>query len=270
MRPYPQYALIDTISGGGDRLGHSTYHSLETKLLRRYSAGLTLQASYVFSKALTDSDNYSSTPTSMDAYNLRLEKSIAGFDQTHNVKLSYVYDLPFGNGKKYLSSNGVASAVLGGWRVAGIHQYVSGTPMSVGTTISFPIFNGTNRATVPTYDGWRAPLKGSKFDPNVDSFLQPVSFFGTQPTTGFGNETRYNPKLRSWPGFNENVSLARGIQLKGEQKRLDFRWETFNLLNRTQFGPLGGGATLQNNNWGQWRVQVNSQRRMQVSLKLYW
>jgi len=270
LRPFPQYALIDTISGGGDRLGHSTYHSLETKLTKRYSAGLTVQASYVFSKALTDSDNYNGTPTSMDpAYNLRLEKSIAGFDQTHNVKLSYVYDLPFGKGKKYVSSKGVASALLGGWRFAGIQQYVSGTPISVGTTVSFPIFNGTNRATVPTYDGWRAPTKGSKFDPNVDSFLQPVSFFGTQPTTGFGNETRFNPKLRSWPGFNENFSLARSITLR-EQTRLDFRWEAFNLLNRTQFGALGGGATLQNNNWGLWRTQANSQRRMQVSLKLYW
>src|SRR5205814_3445297 len=103
LRPYPQYALIDTISGGGDRLGHSTYHSMEVKFSRRYSAGLVLQASYVLSKALTDSDNYSSTPTSMDAYNLRLEKSIAGFDQTHNVKLTYVYELPFGKGKKYLN-----------------------------------------------------------------------------------------------------------------------------------------------------------------------
>ena len=91
LRPYPQYALIDTISGGGDRLGHSTYHSMEMKLSRRYSTGLTLQASYVLSKALTDSDNYNSTPTSMDAYNLRLEKSIAAFDQTHQVKLTYVY-----------------------------------------------------------------------------------------------------------------------------------------------------------------------------------
>jgi hypothetical protein len=270
LRPYPQYARIDTISGGGDRLGHSTYHSLETKITRRYSAGLTLQASYVFSKALTDSDNYSSTPTSMDAYNLRLEKSIAGFDQTHNVKLSYVYDLPFGKGKKYLGSNGVASAVLGGWRLAGIQQYSSGTPVSVGTTISFPIFNGTNRATVPTYDGWRASTSGGSFDPNKDSFLQPVSFFGPQPTTGFGNETRYNPKLRYFPNYNENLSLARSINLKGEQKRLEFRWETFNLLNRTLFGPLGGATTLQNNNWGLWRVQANSQRRMQVSLKLYW
>jgi hypothetical protein len=136
--------------------------------------------------------------------------------------------------------------------------------------VSFPIFNGTNRATVPTYDGWRASTKGGKFDPNVDSFLQPVSFFGPQPSTGFGNETRFNPKLRYFPSFNENISLARSINLKGEQKRLDFRWETFNLLNRTQFGPLGGGTTLQNNNWGLWRVQANTQRRMQVSLKLYW
>src|SRR5215471_7728757 len=270
LRPYPQYALIDTISGGGDRLGHSTYHSLEVKFSRRYSAGLTLQASYVLSKALTDSDNYSSSPTSMDAYNLRLEKSIAGFDQTHQVKLTYVYELPFGKGKRYLSSRGVASAVLGGWRVAGIQQYVSGTPVSVGTTVSFPIFNGVNRATVPTYDGWRAPAKGGSFDPSIDSFLQPASFFGAQPTTGFGNETRYNPKLRYFPSFNENLSLARSINLHGEQKRLDFRWETFNLLNRTQFGPLSNATSLQNPNFGLWRAQANTQRRMQISLKLYW
>ncbi len=269
LRPYPQYSRIDTIAGGGDRLGHSTYHSMELKLNKRYSAGLTLQASYVLSKALTDSDNYSSTPTSMDAYNLRLEKSIAGFDQTHNVKLAYVYDLPFGTGKKFLSGNRVASAVLGDWRLAGIQQYSSGTPISVGTTVSFPIFDGTNRATVPTYDGWRAPVSG-KFDPNADSFLQPVSFFGPQPTTGFGNETRYNPKLRYFPNLNENLSLSRSIKLKGEQKRLDFRAEAFNLLNRTLFGPLSGATTLQNNNWGLWRAQANTQRRMQMSLKLYW
>jgi hypothetical protein len=136
--------------------------------------------------------------------------------------------------------------------------------------VSFPIFNGVNRATVPTYDGWRAPLKGGSFDPNVDTFLQPVSFFGTQPTTGLGNETRYNPKLRYFPGYNENLSLARIINLHGEHKRLDFRWETFNLLNRTQFGPLSSATTIQNPNFGLWRTQSNTQRRMQVSLKLYW
>jgi Carboxypeptidase regulatory-like domain len=271
LRPYPQYGRVDTISGGGDRLGHSTYHSMEVKLQKRYSAGLTVQASYVLSKLLTDSDGYSSTPTAMDAvYNLRLEKSIGAYDQTHNVKLYYVYELPFGKGKKFLGTKGVASAVLGGWRLAGIQRYASGTPISVGTTVSFPIFGGTNRATVPTYDGWRAPISGSSFDPNKDSFLQPVSFFGTQPTTQFGNETRYNPKQRYLPSYNEDISLARSINLKGEQKRLDFRCDAFNPLNRTIFGPLSGATTLQNNNWGLWRTQSNTQRRMQVSLKLYW
>ena len=135
--------------------------------------------------------------------------------------------------------------------------------------MSFPIFDGTNRATVPTYDGWRATYSG-KFDPNADSFLQPVSFFGPQPTTEFGNETRYNPKLRYLPNFNENLSLARSIKLQREQNRLDFRGETFNLLNRTQFGPLSGATTLQNNNFGMWRTQSNTHRRMQVSMKLYW
>ena len=81
---------------------------MEVKFSRRYSAGLTMQASYVLSKALTDSDNYSSTPTSMDPlYNLRLEKSIAGFDQTHQVKLTYVYELPFGKGKPISEQQGL-------------------------------------------------------------------------------------------------------------------------------------------------------------------
>ena len=124
---------------------------------------------------------------------------------------------PSEKGKQYLSSKGVASAVLGGWRVAGIQQYVSGTPISVGTTVSFPIFNGANRATVPTYDGWRAPIKGGKFDPNVDSFLQPVSFFGPQPTTGFGNETRYNPEAALLAGLQRELLAGPEHHLTGSR-----------------------------------------------------
>jgi hypothetical protein len=84
-----------------------------------------------------------------------------------------------------------------------------------------------------------------------------------------GTITRYNPKLRNTPGFSESFSFARSITFK-EAKRLDFRWEIFNLLNRTQFGALSGGGTLQNANFGLWRTQSNSARRMQVSMKLYW
>jgi hypothetical protein len=267
LRPFPQYSTVDTINGQGDRIGHSTYHSMQVKFSHRYSSGLTVQASYVLSKLLTDADSGSGTPE--DHYNRRLEKSIGSYDQTHVVKINYVYELPFGKGRKFVTQKGVASAILGGWRFSGIQNYSSGTPFALGTTVSFPIFNGGNRPTVPTYDGWRGGIAGSKFDPAVDKFLQPVSYFGTQPTDALGTMTRYNPKLRNFPSLSESASLARTITLH-EQTHLDFRWETFNVLNRTIFGALSGGGTLQNANFGLWRTQANSARRVQVSMKLYW
>jgi hypothetical protein len=267
LRPFPQYSAVDTVNGQGDKIGHSTYHAMQVKFSHRYSAGLTVQASYVLSKILTDADGQTSGMPE-DQYNRRLEKSIASYDQTHVVKLNYVYELPFGKGKRFLSARSVGSAILGGWRLAGIQGYSSGTPIGLGTTVSFPIFNGGNRPTVATYDGWGGTYTG-KFDPGANSFFQPASWFGTQPTTQLGTITRYNPKLRYFPSFSESLSLARSIKVK-EQTHLDFRWETFNLLNRTQFGALSGGATLQNANFGNWRSQSNSARRMQVSMKFYW
>jgi hypothetical protein len=64
----------------------------------------------------------------------------------------------------------------------------------------------TNRPRVTTYDGWRAPYTGN-FNPYADNFFQPVSFFGPQSETQLGNATRYNPKVRNWPNFKENVAL---------------------------------------------------------------
>jgi hypothetical protein len=266
LRPFPQYSAVDTVNGQGDKIGHSTYHALQVKFSHRYSSGLTVQASYVLSKILTDSDSGGGEPENQ--YNRSLEKSIASYDQTHVVKLNYVYELPFGKGKRFLNSKGVGSAILGGWRFSGIQTYQSGTPIGLGTTVSFPIFNGGNRPTITTYDGWASSYTG-RFDPGAESFFQPASWFGTQPTTQLGNATRYNPKLRYFPGFNENASLARSFRFT-ESKHLDIRWEAFNYLNRTQFGPLSGGATLQNANFGNWKSQSNSARRMQVSMKLYW
>ena len=267
LRPYPQYSTVDTINGQGDKIGHSTYHAMQVKFSHRYSGGLTVQASYVLSKILTDADSETSGMPE-DQYDRALEKSIASYDQTHVVKLNYVYELPFGKGRHFLASKSVASAIFGGWRFAGIQGYSSGTPIALATTVSFPMFNGGNRPTITTYDGWAGSYTG-KFDPGADSFFQPASWFGTQSTTALGNATRYNPKLRYFPNFNESISLARSIKVK-EQTHLDFRWEAFNFLNRTQFGALSSGTSLQNANFGLWRTQSNTPRRMQVSLKFYW
>ncbi|MGO9261852.1 MAG: TonB-dependent receptor domain-containing protein [Bryobacteraceae bacterium] len=270
MRPYPQYGTIDTGNGGGDRVGHSTYHGAIAKFNKRLGNGLTVQASYTFSKLLDDTDTaYLATFFYGDMYNLRALKSIASYDQTHQAKFVWVYELPLGKGKHFLGKGGVAAAIVGGWRISGIQTYASGLPMNIGTNApSFPIGEFSNEPTISTYKGWTLPYSG-KFQPFQESYLQPQSFFPTQSGAAFGNSTRYNPDFRSWPQFNEDAGLSRIFSIK-ERAHVEVRAEAFNMLNRTWFGPLGGATTIGNPNWGKWQAQTNSARQMQLAARLTW
>jgi hypothetical protein len=267
LRPYPQYANISTGSQNGDKSGHSSYHSMIVKVDRRFAKGLTFQWNYVLSKIMTDSDTYfaNSATAAQDHYNRRLEKSIGQFDQTHTFKFATLYDLPFGKGQRWLSQ-GVLSHVLGGWRLAGIQVYSSGFPIALGRNNPLPLFNAIDRPVIDTYEGWRAPIAGAKFDPNVDRFLKPVNQFPTQ-TVGFGNATRFNPKVRSFWDKTENVSVAKSFRIT-ESTRIDLRGEAFNIFNRTIFGT--GSTSLNAGNFGQVTSQANNPRQMQVGLKIYW
>ena len=266
LRPFPQYLTIQTADQGGDKSGHSNYQALVLKAERRFSGGLTFQWNYTFSKLLTDSDTYyANAGLAEDQYNRSLEKSIGGYDQTHVLKLSTVYELPFGHGKRF-AAHGIANQVFGGWRFGAVQTYASGTPIALTQNNPLPIFNGQDRPTITTYSGWRAPTAGSSFDPNVDNFFN-KSVFPTQLTYVFGNSTRYNPLLRTFPGFNEDVSLGKAFHLT-EAKHLDFRMEAFNLFNRTVFG--NPDSNLNSKTFGVVNSQANSPRQIQMALKLYW
>ncbi len=266
MRPYPQYQNIVTDGQNGDKSGHSSYHAFVLKMDRRFSKGLTLNWSYVLSKILTDSDTYyANLAGAMDHYNRGLEKSIGAFDQTHVVKFATLYDLPFGKGQRWMTS-GVLNQVLGGWRLAAIQIYSSGTPIALVRNNPLPLFNESTRPFVTSYDDWRAPVGDGGFDPGRDRFLKPASQFGAQPND-FGNVTRYNPKVRAFPNFNENVSLAKTFRV-GEVVRIDLRGEAFNLFNRTVFGT--GSTSLNAATLGLVNNQVNTPRQMQAGLKVYW
>ncbi|MDQ6705283.1 MAG: carboxypeptidase regulatory-like domain-containing protein, partial [Acidobacteriota bacterium] len=288
LRPYPQYNGIDTFGGGGDHSGHSTYHAAILSFQKRYSAGLTFQSSYVFSKLLTDSDTYWGSGQAADQYNRRLEKSIGQFDVTHNFKLGLVYDLPFGKGRKFLNS-GLGAWVIGGWRVSSVNFYSSGVPIGLSSSYGLPLLNGRSTPYITSYEGWRAPTKGGKFDPQVDNFLVP---YCSDPTTtcsgpfpyqgvidttknpslqnvGFGNSTRYNPKVRQFPNFNENLSVTRTFPIR-ESIRMEFRAEAFNALNRVRFGT--GSTQLQSQSFGRLTSSgdlLNTPRQLQFALKLY-
>lgn len=266
LRPYPQYSTVRTDVQNGDKSGHSSYHAFILKADRRFSKGLTFQWSYVFSKLLTDSDTYFASATgSQDHYNRALEKSIGAYDQTHVIKFSTLYNLPFGKGGRW-ATEGFLGHVLGGWRLAAIQVYNSGTPIALGRNNPLPLFNEGTRPYVDSYDNWRAPLVGDSFDPAVDRFLKPANQFPAQPVA-FGNVTRFNPKVRSFWGQSENLSIARTFRVT-EAIRVDLRGEGFNIFNRTIFGT--GSTSLNAGNFGIVTNQANTPRQMQLGLKVYW
>ena len=240
LRPFPQFREIDTRAGHGDKSGHSSYHALVIKADKRYSAGLTMQGSYVFSKLITDADSTDADNSALDHYNRRLEKSIGQYDMTHNLKATYIWEVPFGRGKRWLNG-GPLSWVAGNWRIAGTHFYSSGFPLSLGNSNNYLIFNGRGAATVTSYDNWivnheNPDWKGS------DRFFQPAAQFGPQPLDRLGNATRFNPKARQPWNLAENFSLAKSFPIT-EGTRLDFRWEMFNAFNRLR--PSPGSTNVQ-------------------------
>jgi hypothetical protein len=277
LRPFPQYTVIDTYAGQGDHSGHSTYHAMIATFSKRLTHGLTVQASYAFSKILTDSDTAWGVQYAADFFNRGLEKSIGGYDVTHDFKFSGVYDLPFGKGKSMLHS-GPAAWIVGNWRLAGIAIYDSGQPVGVSTSSTLPIYEsgagGRVPAYVTSYSGWQPSYSGS-FDPSIDKFFVP---YGSGPFPlqgsgtslyGIGNETRFNPKLRLFPNLNENVSITRAFPIR-EHTSVEFRAEAFNVFNRVRFGT--GSTSLQSQTFGVLTgsgSQINTPRQLQLAVKLY-
>jgi hypothetical protein len=263
LRAFPQYQNINTTDSGGDKTGRSRYHAGILKVTQRLQDGLMLQGSYAYSKLMSNADAFNGGNGSMDAARPELEYSISAFDQTHIIKLNSVYELPFGEGRRWLKG-GVASRILGGWRIAAVQSYSSGTPIGVTTSASLNIFNRTNRPNV-TGEDWRAPIAGSEFNPLVDKFLNRGAF--AQPVGELGNAPRTNPDVRRFWNLSENVSLAKTVTMSA-RLRLDVRMEAFNVFNRIVWG--GPVTDFNNARFGEINSQGNSPRQMQLGVKLYW
>jgi outer membrane receptor protein involved in Fe transport len=266
LRPFPQYTDINTWDGNGDHSGHSNYQAALIKLEKRYASGLAFTSSYVLSKLLTDADSYWITDQSRaaDQYNRRLEKSIGAYDVTHNFKVGLTYELPFGKGKRFLTS-GVGAWALGGWRVASIHFYSSGRPIPISGGTGLNIFNGRSPAFITSYDNWQpSSWAHGSFDPAVDRFLNRAAF-PDQNVLAIGNSTRFNPKLREFPNYNENLSVAKVFRWK-ERFSAELRGEAFNLLNRVRFGY--GSTNVNASDLGTVTNTLNSPRQIQLGLKI--
>ncbi|MEJ7605271.1 MAG: hypothetical protein WKF37_03165 [Bryobacteraceae bacterium] len=140
LRPFPQYQDITMLS---TPTGNSTYHALLVKVEKRYSSGLQFLGAYTLSKTLTDIafDSNGQLSPPQDQYNRRAEKSLANIDRPQRLVLSYLYELPWGQGKPFLSQ-GTLAKLFGGFAVSGIHTYQSGSPLRITVPNNLPIFGG--------------------------------------------------------------------------------------------------------------------------------
>lgn len=192
LRPFPQYDYIAT-DCCLQNVGHSSYEALVVSLNRRFRQGLNLQSSYTWSKNLTDADSAlpNTSPGALqqdqNVYDHRLEKSVSISNIPHTFVVSYLYELPFGRGRKFLNKSNWTNYLIGGWQIGGIQRYQSGQPVSFGCASAIPGYQNCIRFSrggaldLESAGYKRDKLHSSSF--NNQSWFSPAYL----PSTGPGN-----------------------------------------------------------------------------------
>lgn len=264
LRPYPQFMNVTSTSSA---YGNSIYHAFQSKLEKRFAKGLSFLAAYTWSKII---DDVPATTVAFpggtfaggalqDFNNRRNERALAAFDTTHNFAFSYLWDLPFGTGKPYLS-HGIAGYILGNWQLNGIINLQSGTPLQIVGGNANGLLAGTAR---PNWSGQNASLNGP-ISERLTAYFDTSQFSLNEPFT-FGNSPRLMPNLRA-PGLKNWTASVFKVFPIGESIRLQFRTELFNVFNSTQFGFPN--SNINATDFGVISTQVNQPRDIQFALRL--
>ena len=268
LKPYPQFTGF---SGNDPPWANSIYNSLQVRVEKRFSKGLQLLGTYVFSKSIDNASvacgctTWLGGATSLQDPNKRfLERSISQYDIPHVLQFSYVYQLPIGRGKQFGGNwNGVVDAFLGGWQTNGIWRFDDGMPIALGLS--------TSRA-LPTYGGQRpnliGPLTRNTGSDWLNQYFANPSNAVTPPPFTVGNAPREVGTARV-PGTSTSaLSFFKQFALPvHEGTKLEFRAEAFNALNHPQFA--GPNVTVGSSAFGKVTSQANSPRQVQLGLKLY-
>jgi hypothetical protein len=260
LRPHPEFCDINETD---DPAGDSHFNALEVNYSHRVSQGLTLLASYTFSKFIDDIAGpegwaNASSESIRNVYNLAAERSVDPTDTPHSVVLSYIYELPVGKGRKFGSGmNGVLNQIVGGWQTSGIFTYKEGFPLSISSAGNGLDYFGAGQHVDVTGDYHVA-------NPSRTQWFDTSAFAVAAPWT-LGNAPRYFSDLRAPHYNNWDLSFQKNFPI-AERSRLEFRLDMFNAFNHTNFySPntfIGPGFGTISASW--------SPRLMQAALRLYW
>ena len=255
LRPYPQF---DAVTGQNSTYGSSTYHALEMKVEKRYASGLSMLASYTYSKMMEiGNSGFSGEALGSGGFqnwnDLGSEKSVGISDQTHRVIVNAVYELPI-----FKLSKGFKRAVLGGWQVSGIWSGFSGGPLGVSSNVNNTFSQGGGQR--PNWSGISAKIS----NPTTARWFDTTQFTNP-PNYTFGNTGRTFNDLRSDVTRQLDATVSKNFRIR-ERITLQFRSEFFNLSNTVRFAPPN--TSFGNVQFGQVTAQGNQPRVIQFSLKL--
>jgi hypothetical protein len=227
IRPYKGYRAISMV----EPIFNSNYHSLQAQATRRFSGASQIQASYTWSKNLTDNQTDRSTAP-MDTYRIDREYGRAQLDRRHVLTVNYIYELPF-----FRRQQGFVGKTLGGWELSGITTYQSGLPFTL--TVSGGIYDPAGLGYFGSSPAGARP--NLLCDPNQNAphtFEQwfniacvQTTFTSPAPATA-GNSPRgaiNGPSL-----FKSDMTLAKNFNWS-ERYRLQLRLEAYNVFNHTNF-----------------------------------
>jgi hypothetical protein len=244
--------------------GHnSIYHALQISVDKRYSHGVTVSTNYTWSKNLdyTSRNGFGGSRGINNPFNFFFSRGPSDLSRNHRFVNSFVWDLP-----TMAKSNAVTKAIIGGWRLSGITTLQSGRPFSIGASNNPVAGAGSARADLvgsgyPVLDVNRP--KGQI----IAAYFDKARFVNPQPNQ-YGTLGR---NVLWGPGFaNIDASISKNWRLPfiGESGFLEYRFETFNVLNATHLAnPVTG---LTNGNFGKITGTDGDPRILQMALKVAW
>jgi hypothetical protein len=257
-RPYPN---IGNVQGTGS-LGFGNYAGMTAKWDKRYSNGLMFTMSYTYGHTLATSGTTLSGSngfTSKDPWDLSANYSSAAWDIRQNFVGNFMYDLPFGKGKKFgAGANKGLDLLIGGWQVNTTLVFRNGAPFTLRSNYCIASGNcfpdaiaGKSPNAAPS--GGRRPEMW--FDTANVNYRPPAGTLGN-----LGLQTNYAPG-----NAYADLSFFKAFNIT-ERYRLQYRCEIFNLTNTPQFGTPGNN--VQDSNFGVINsTQVGTERKMQMSLR---
>jgi hypothetical protein len=258
LRPYPQYKGFEI--GYAYPAGRYQRRSGFVNLEKRATKGLSLNLEYEFSRQW---DDYSGWYPRQDYYNSRNEWSLSAYNRPQGLRLSYIYEIPFGRGKTLLAFSGWRRHLVEGWAVSGSTAFSSGEPIML-----MPQFNNTGqvvpglRVNVVPGVSPKVSSQGPELWFNPAAFGQPADFT-------VGNGPRGHPTLRNPLSQNHDLSVTKRFAL-GRETSVEFSAVGLNFLNHADWedpDPVIGPADAPNVNSGK-IIGSRGGRVMQLGLRI--